>query len=221
MLLAVVAHGAVSIHEAAMAGDVAAVQTILQTNAAAVLLTNDMGETALHLGAGASSPTVVKALLEAKSQVNAQAAGFTALHYAINYRRVIRLADRWAGNGIEIREVFRLALDSVANPQIESVGGRTIRDPAVMLHRALTNQDDAKEIPEELKVVELLLAAGPDVKLANPPTSLKAGPTTTGSSRRNDGGVHLGFPTAPGTRPVDSLPPTPARRARLAAEPYS
>jgi ankyrin repeat protein len=59
-------------------------------------------------------------------------------------------------------------LDSIANPKTESAGGRAVRDPAVMLHRALIHRDDAKETPEELKVVELLLAAGADVKLANP-----------------------------------------------------
>src|SRR5881392_2924801 len=53
---------------------------------------------------------------------------------------------------------------------------------------------------------------------AIPPNSLPAGPTTTGSRRRNNNGVSLGFPAAPGRWPVGSPPPTPSRRAPLWAE---
>ena len=71
LLLAIGAHGAVTIHDAVKAGDAEAVRAILQTNAAAALLTNTFGETALHLGAGAASPAVVEALLAANAPVPA------------------------------------------------------------------------------------------------------------------------------------------------------
>jgi ankyrin repeat protein len=93
LLLTRAAASAVSIHEAAKSGDAVAAHSILQINAAAVSLTNALGEVPLHLAAGAASPEIVEALLAAKAPVNAQAQGNTALHYAILYRRFARLAE--------------------------------------------------------------------------------------------------------------------------------
>ncbi|MCX6929679.1 MAG: ankyrin repeat domain-containing protein [Verrucomicrobia bacterium] len=145
---------AAGILEAAKAGDAAGVRSILQTNAAAVSLTNSLGETPLHLGAWAASPAVVEALLAAKAPVNAQAQGGpTALHYAIAYERMLHV---FKGLGrTNMQQILDLALKCRENP----LDNPTFR-------RALTPHDDPERTRAELKIVELLLAADADLKIA-------------------------------------------------------
>jgi ankyrin repeat protein len=168
LLLTMATASAVSIHEAAKAGDAAAVRAILQTNTAAALRTNSYGETALHLGARAASPAVVEALLAAKASVNAQEfLGGTALQYAIIYPRVSRFADSLAEGGVKLGELFGWAWKVIANPETRTVGSQAPPVGATVMRRAVATQDDPQRTRAELKVVELLLAAGADVKVAD------------------------------------------------------
>jgi hypothetical protein len=157
--------GAAGILEAAKAGDAAGVRSILQTNAAAASVTNRWGETALHLGAGAASPAVVEALLAAKAPVNAQSQGNTALHYAISYQRTLRFAEDLGETNIQ--QLLGLALKSIENPEMRSVGDNATSMDKMTLRRALTPHDDPERTRAELKIAELLLAADADLKLAN------------------------------------------------------
>jgi ankyrin repeat protein len=100
------ATGGLTIHDAASAGDAVSVRTIVQTNAAAALLTNNLGETALHLGAAAASPAVVEALLASKAPVNAQAREGTPLHYAIAFGWSSRLGESLGKSGLTNLDMF-------------------------------------------------------------------------------------------------------------------
>ena len=154
---------AVDILEAAKGGDAVAVRSILQTNAAAALVANNLGQTALHLGVGAASPAVVEALLATKAPVHAQAQGYTALHYAILYRRIYPVLA-----GItNIQELIQFVvedIEGILNPEIRTAAGRTPPVDMAALRRNFLErgQPDPAQIPEELKVVALLLAAGAD-----------------------------------------------------------
>ncbi len=155
--------GAGGILEAARAGDAAGVRSILQTNAAAVSVTNSLGETALHLAAGAASPEAVEALLAARSPVNAQAQGNTALHYAIAYRWACRFTEGLARTGTtNIQSLLESVRESIANPEIRTAAGRAVPVDTAALRRDLSAQPDLPRTRKELKVVELLLAAGAD-----------------------------------------------------------
>jgi ankyrin repeat protein len=157
--------GAVDILGAAKAGDAATVRAILQTNAAVASVTNSLGETALHLGAGAASPAVVEALLAAKAAVNAQSQGVTALAYAILYRGANRFAGSLAGTGTtNFQEMVKFAWECIVNPGVNTVAGRGSRVDMAALRRSLLEMGQAEpaQAREELKVVELLLAAGAD-----------------------------------------------------------
>jgi ankyrin repeat protein len=158
---------AVSIHEAAKAGDAAGVRAILQTNAVAASLTNSLGETALHLGSGAASPAVVEALLAAKAPVNVQAQGNTALHYAILYRRSYRFAEGLGTTNIQ--ELLEWSWKTIANPEIRTMAGGPAPVDLAALRRSLleSGQAEAAQTREELKVVELLLAAGAEPNAPN------------------------------------------------------
>jgi ankyrin repeat protein len=156
--------GAAGILEAAKAGDAAGVRSILQTNAAAASVTNRWGETALHLGAGAASPAVVEALLAAKAPVNAQAQGNTALHYAICYQRMLRFVEDVGKTNMQ--QLLGMALKSIENPEMRSFGDNAIRLDNMTLRRALAAHDDPERTRAELKIVELLLAADADLKIA-------------------------------------------------------
>ena len=158
--------GAVDILEAAKAGDAATVRAILQTNAAAALLTNSLGETALHLGAGAASLAVVEVLLAAKAPVNAQAQGETALHYAISYERMHRFAEDVGKTNLQ--QLLGMALRSIESPERRSEGDNAIRLDMRTLRHAFTALDDPERTRAELKIVELLLAANADLKIADP-----------------------------------------------------
>lgn len=160
--------GAVGILEAARAGDAAGVRSILQTNAAAVSVTNNLGETPLHLAAGAASPEAVEALLAAKALVDAQAEGGTALHYAIAYRWGYRYAEALATTGTtNIQKLIDSARESIANPDISTAAGRTVPVDTAALHRTLSAPANPGQTREESKVVELLLAAGADPNTPN------------------------------------------------------
>ena len=165
LLLTIATGSAISIHEAAEAGDTAGVRSILQTNAAAASVTNRWGETALHLGASAARPAVVEALLAAKAPVNAQSQGSTALHYAISYQRMLRFADDVGETNIQ--QLLGMALKSIENPEMRSVGDNATPVDKMTLRRALKTHDDPERTGAELKIVELLLAADADLKLAN------------------------------------------------------
>jgi ankyrin repeat protein len=157
--------GAAGILEAAKAGDAAGVRSILETNAAAASVTNRWGETALHLGAGAASPAVVEALLSARAPVNAQSQGNTALHYAISYQRMLRFAEDVGETNIQ--QLLGMALKSIENPEMRSVGDNATPVDKMILRRALTTHDDPERTRAELKIVELLLAADADLELAS------------------------------------------------------
>jgi ankyrin repeat protein len=167
LLLTMATASAASIHEAAKAGDAAGVRAILQTNAAAALLTNSYGETALHLGAAAASPGVVEALLAAKAPVNAQAQGSTALEYAMIYRGAMRVLEGFAQGGVSRQELMGLTWTAIANPDIRKVGNLALPVDPLVMRRAFTVPEDPERTRAELKVVELLLAAGADVNLAD------------------------------------------------------
>ncbi len=158
----------VTIHDAAKAGDAEAVRAILQTNAAAVLLTNSLGETALLLGAGAASPAVVEVLLAAKAPVNAQAQGCSALQFAIVYGRFKSWADRLAHKDVNFQELADGIRRVLANPEVRTVGEAAFpTDLKVVLPEFLAVKVDPERTRKELKVVELLLAGGADVKLTD------------------------------------------------------
>jgi ankyrin repeat protein len=164
LLLTLATASGSNIHEAAKAGDAATVRAILQTNTAAASLTNSSGETALHLGAGAASSAVVEALLAAKAPVNAQAQAGTALAYAILYRGAERFVGSLAKTGItNFQEVIKFQ-EVIFNPEIKTMAGRGSAVDAVALLPSLLEigQADPAQTREELKVVELLLAAGAD-----------------------------------------------------------
>jgi len=170
LLLTMATASAISIHEAAKAGDAAGVRSILQTNAAAASLTNKLGETPLHLGASAASSAVVEALLAAKAPANAQVQGDTPLHYAILYHWVYRFAGRLARTGTtNIQELFEWSWKNIADPEIRSVAGGGAPEDGAALGRSLleTGQAEPAQTSEELKVVELLLAAGADPNVPN------------------------------------------------------
>jgi cytohesin len=165
---AIAAHAAVSIHDAAKAGDAQAVRAILETNAVAVLLTNSFGETALFLGAGAASPAVVEVLLAAKAPVNAQARGCSALQAAIVYGRLKSWAGRFAHKDASWQELADAAWRVVANPEIRTIGEAAFpMDLNVLRQEFLAVKADPERSRAELKVVELLLTAGADVELAD------------------------------------------------------
>jgi ankyrin repeat protein len=157
--------GATGILEAAKAGDAAGVRSILETNAAAASVTNGWGETALHLGAGAASPAVVEALLAAKAPVNAQAQGETALHYAISYQRMLRFAEDLGKTNMQ--QLAGMALKSIGNPEMRSLGDNATPLDNMTFRRALAAHDDPERTRAELKIVELLLAADADLKIAD------------------------------------------------------
>ena len=157
--------GAAGILEAAKAGDAAGVRAILQTNGAAASLKNRLGETALHLGAGAASPAVVEALLAAKAPVNAQAQGNTALHYAISYQRMLRFAEDLGKTNMQ--QLLGMALKSIENPEMRCLGDSATPLDNMTLRRALAAPDDPERTRAELKIVELLLAADADLKIAD------------------------------------------------------
>ncbi len=166
LLLTMATAGAISIHEAAKAGDAVAVRSILQTNVAAASLTNSLGETPFHLAAIAGSPEVVEALLAANAPVNVQAQdGNTALHHAIAYWRMFRFAEDIGTTNIQ--QLGGLALKLIANPEIRRVGENAIPVDTLRLRRALTARIDPERTRVELKIIARLLAAGADVKLAN------------------------------------------------------
>jgi cytohesin len=168
LLLTMATASAVTIHDAAKAGDAEAVRAILQTNAAAVLLTNRFGETALHLGAGAASPAVVEVLLAAKAPVNAQARGSSALQAAIVYGRLKSWAERFAHRDPNFQELADSAWRVIANPEIRTVGEAAFpMGLKVLRQEFLAVKVDPERTRAELKVVELLLTAGADVKLAD------------------------------------------------------
>ena len=157
--------GAAGILEAAKAGDAAGVRSILQTNAAAASLTNSLGETALHLGAGAGSPAVVEALLAAKAPVNAQAQGETALHYAISYQRMLRFAEDLGKTNMQ--QLLGIALRRLEDPEIRSIGDKATPLDKMTIRRALAAHDDPERTRAELKIVELLLEADADLNIAD------------------------------------------------------
>lgn len=158
LVLAIGVQGAVTIHDAAKAGDAATVRAILQTNAAAALLTNSCGETALHLGARAASPAVVEALLAAKAPVNAQAQGGMALHYALLHRLYPVFAAL-----TNLQEMTHFAAESLLAPEIRTLADRGAPPvDGAAIKRNLSALADPAQSREELKVVERLLAAGAD-----------------------------------------------------------
>jgi ankyrin repeat protein len=165
LLLPMATASAVSIHEAAKAGDATMVLAILQTNAAAALLTNSLGETALHLGAAAANSAVVEALLAAKAPLNAQAQGETALHYAISYQRMLRFAADLGKTNMQ--QLLGIALRSLENPEMRSIGDKATPLDKMTLRRAFAAHDDPERTRAELKIVELLLEADADLNIAD------------------------------------------------------
>jgi ankyrin repeat protein len=113
--------------------------------------------------ARAGDAATVRAIL----QTNAAAAsltnslGETALQYAILYRWIDRGLTR---TGItNLQELFESAWKSIADPEIRTVAGRGSPVDAAALRSLLASgKADPAQTREELKVVELLLAAGAD-----------------------------------------------------------
>lgn len=151
-------------------GNAAEVKAILKTNAAAVLLTNPLGEMPLHVAATAAvSPEIVEALLAAKAPVNAAVEGNAALHIAIFYSwstRYLEALRRTAGED-QLKEFLTRGMELTFSPFPRNVGNSMQAMDLPVLRQAVNATNDPARTRRELQLVDMLLAAGADPSLAN------------------------------------------------------
>ncbi len=161
--------GAVSIHEAIKAGDVETVRTLLQTNATVGVATNDLGEVPLPLAASRAHLEIVELLLAAKVPVDATAQGNSALHTVIFSGTANLYLENLSKNagGVAPKELLDATMELITNPQIRKVGNRGLPMDLVALRQELMKRADPARTRRELKLVEMLLAAGANPDLPN------------------------------------------------------